>query len=842
MKKEVQSLLREAESAVEAGFYFEAKGFLDEIEAIDPDNQQAQELRWQLPDDQDVAILQVSNPNPSVWAERKNEIQLLIDQHRISDARWVLRQLFEALDPAEHSEASSLESLVQSAEIRDRRLRTAVEEALKRLEANHLEGALKGLETLKALEPRHPEVIKLESRIEDYSIVLRTSVEHLNKKFESLVEEAGALSNKGLFTQARGRLDEAFEINPSSEILFEAIQRLRAAEGEALGWFSQAMLKLDQDDLDGAIKARSELAVLAPRYPDREILDSRIREAGEARRRQAELDLKSELKPLMANGDLATASALLDKKFESLVEEAGALSNKGLFTQARGRLDEAFEINPSSEILFEAIQRLRAAEGEALGWFSQAMLKLDQDDLDGAIKARSELAVLAPRYPDREILDSRIREAGEARRRQAELDLKSELKPLMANGDLATASALLDAAEEPESEQIRNMRQSVHRAREEAQQARRDAWRLLESGRLDRAEQALALAKAKDSSSPENRRLESAFALHNERNQPAKTPIGRDSIDFSPPIAPERPTPSLPGLKKDSDRPSVVSRSPHRRGRLKRRASFLPSGRRVSVGILLMVGLGSAIVFSIDYRSKTPPQLERIEIPTEGDLSFGCRNGDSLCDEDEKPSQTLTKLHGFQLSAAEVSRDDYARCAKVGKCKPLEMMSVSPEDLPMSHVSWFEAYEFCTWLGGRLPTEVEWELAARGASAEPVGSDSFAIPGLPPGTNHGATICCRGDSSDGWLQAAPVQEVGGDKLGLLGMAGNVAEWTASEYNTALEPVVNELRPEKKAHLVVVRGGSWIHPPAMLRPTARQAMSPDIRSGAIGFRCAWPRHP
>lgn len=710
MKKEVQSLLREAESAVEAGFYFEAKGFLDEIEAIDPDNQQAQELRWQLPDDQDVAILQVSNPNPSVWAERKNEIQLLIDQHRISDARWVLRQLFEALDPAEHSEASSLESLVQSAEIRDRRLRTAVEEALKRLEANHLEGALKGLETLKALEPRHPEVIKLESRIEDYSIVLRTSVEHLNKKFESLVEEAGALSNKGLFTQARGRLDEAFEINPSSEILFEAIQRLRAAEGEALGWFSQAMLKLDQDDLDGAIKARSELAVLAPRYPDREILDSRIREAGEARRRQAELDLKS------------------------------------------------------------------------------------------------------------------------------------ELKPLMANGDLATASALLDAAEEPESEQIRNMRQSVHRAREEAQQARRDAWRLLESGRLDRAEQALALAKAKDSSSPENRRLESAFALHNERNQPAKTPIGRDSIDFSPPIAPERPTPSLPGLKKDSDRPSVVSRSPHRRGRLKRRASFLPSGRRVSVGILLMVGLGSAIVFSIDYRSKTPPQLERIEIPTEGDLSFGCRNGDSLCDEDEKPSQTLTKLHGFQLSAAEVSRDDYARCAKVGKCKPLEMMSVSPEDLPMSHVSWFEAYEFCTWLGGRLPTEVEWELAARGASAEPVGSDSFAIPGLPPGTNHGATICCRGDSSDGWLQAAPVQEVGGDKLGLLGMAGNVAEWTASEYNTALEPVVNELRPEKKAHLVVVRGGSWIHPPAMLRPTARQAMSPDIRSGAIGFRCAWPRHP
>jgi len=159
---------------------------------------------------------------------------------------------------------------------------------------------------------------------------------------------------------------------------------------------------------------------------------------------------------------------------------------------------------------------------------------------------------------------------------------------------------------------------------------------------------------------------------------------------------------------------------------------------------------------------------------------------------------------------------------------------------PVAGVTFAEAAAYCAFAGGRLPTEAEWERAARGDAPE-----GRRFPwGDPYGsrlTNHGQGIASP-DGVDGHRYAAPVASYpdGASPFGLYDMAGNVWEWTvdrfrprAYESGTSVDPVGDGLGSER-----IVRGGSWRSSPVTHRVTYRAAVAETRFEPDLGFRCAY----
>ncbi len=146
---------------------------------------------------------------------------------------------------------------------------------------------------------------------------------------------------------------------------------------------------------------------------------------------------------------------------------------------------------------------------------------------------------------------------------------------------------------------------------------------------------------------------------------------------------------------------------------------------------------------------------------------------------------------------------------------------------PVVQVSARDAAAFCAFYGLRLPIDEEWEYAARGADGR-----RFPWGDTPPEedgrrrANFGTVQCCAPDAGDGYARTAPVGHFpsGASPFGLLDMAGNVWEWTASPYSG---------RPA----YVALRGGGWGNDPYCLRTSYRHGNPPDIGLDMVGFRCA-----
>lgn len=151
----------------------------------------------------------------------------------------------------------------------------------------------------------------------------------------------------------------------------------------------------------------------------------------------------------------------------------------------------------------------------------------------------------------------------------------------------------------------------------------------------------------------------------------------------------------------------------------------------------------------------------------------------------------------------------------------------APEDHPVVQVSSGDAAAFCAWYGLRLPSEEEWEFAARGRDGRrfPWGNDS-PRQGDARRANFGTVACCATDAYDGYLATAPVGSFpgGASPFGLLDMAGNVWEWTASPF-------------PGRPGFVALRGGGWGNNPYCLRVSYRHGNPPDIGLDMVGFRCA-----
>jgi formylglycine-generating enzyme required for sulfatase activity len=194
-----------------------------------------------------------------------------------------------------------------------------------------------------------------------------------------------------------------------------------------------------------------------------------------------------------------------------------------------------------------------------------------------------------------------------------------------------------------------------------------------------------------------------------------------------------------------------------------------------------------------------------------GDFQFGCSPGDDLCEDDEKPASRQVLERGFWLGQTEVTVGAYKRF-RDHPSMLLPAPSFNPdwqdEAQPMVSLSRADAASFCEWAGTRLPTEIEWEYAARAGERR----------ALPPDISKSAWF--DGQSK---MRAHAVSQKEPNAFGLYDMLGNVSEWVAPS-------------PDQPAEFGILRGGSWSHAAQFLRFSFRHRDASGARSEMYGFRC------
>ena len=240
-----------------------------------------------------------------------------------------------------------------------------------------------------------------------------------------------------------------------------------------------------------------------------------------------------------------------------------------------------------------------------------------------------------------------------------------------------------------------------------------------------------------------------------------------------------------------------------------------------------------------------------------GPFVFGCdREQDPHCTRFDLPEQTVT-LPAFRIDRHEVTVGEYAACVDAGGCPTARVgtpgfgpridddpnnkcnwLQPGRDGFPMNCIDWQDASTFCAWARGRLPSEQEWEKAARGTEGGryPWGDASFAEAprhaNIKNAEESWESRLPRGWDGfdrydDGYLGIAPVGSfpAGASPYGALDMVGNVWEWTAS---TLVPDGVDR----------VLRGGSYANSPHNARAARRFSNRPVARQNSWGFRCAY----
>jgi formylglycine-generating enzyme required for sulfatase activity len=220
----------------------------------------------------------------------------------------------------------------------------------------------------------------------------------------------------------------------------------------------------------------------------------------------------------------------------------------------------------------------------------------------------------------------------------------------------------------------------------------------------------------------------------------------------------------------------------------------------------------------------------------------------------ELPPHQVT-LSPYYLDRTEVRVADYDQCVAAGACDPPGFTRgdrhFDRPEFPVTLVTIEQAASYCEWRHGRLPTEAEWEFAARGASGRTFPWGNLYNPHL---ANHGSRALDDTDATDGFEGLAPVGSFpdGATPTGIHDLAGNVAEWVADRpsivfpknADPTLEryPATPQVDPTVKGGpFRIVRGGAYTRGAYELRGADRTLLLTNLlRATWIGFRCAEDR--
>jgi len=272
---------------------------------------------------------------------------------------------------------------------------------------------------------------------------------------------------------------------------------------------------------------------------------------------------------------------------------------------------------------------------------------------------------------------------------------------------------------------------------------------------------------------------------------------------------------------------------------------------RAKIGLAMVLVIGLAVCVGLAWAEKAPK--EKPAPPGMARIPAGCFNmGDAFNEGgySERPVHKVCITKDFYMDVHEVTNAEYKACVDAGACTaPYESKSYTRDlyfgnptyqDFPVINVDWNQASGYCAYVGKRLPTEAEWEYAARG------GLSGKRYP-------WGDNIAC-GDACYGRQQYQPcynynklpndTQKVGSyapNGYGLYDMAGNVWEWTNDLYADnyySVSPTNDPTGPTSGGYRVL-RGGSWDSNPGNLRVSSRLStyFLPAGRGSDVGFRCA-----
>lgn len=206
-----------------------------------------------------------------------------------------------------------------------------------------------------------------------------------------------------------------------------------------------------------------------------------------------------------------------------------------------------------------------------------------------------------------------------------------------------------------------------------------------------------------------------------------------------------------------------------------------------------------------------------------GSFTMGCSTGDEQCFSEEKPAHQVTISKGFWIGQTEVTVEAYEKFAGITEDRLSSHDDEHGHDTPVVNVTWDEASDYCKWAGGRLPTEAEWEYAARAGT---------------PTSRYGELdeIAWYDKNSENTIHRAG--QKGANQFGLFDMLGNAWEWVNDWYDGKYYSRSPEVDPAGPAtgQMHGLRGGSWLNNSKLVRASDRGRSLPELRFNYFGLRC------